>query len=67
MASMMLLTVNGMQRSQRNTLSLDDQLIEAGLRVLDNIVEETKSEVVRSFRDMCTELVQDSERRRLEG
>ncbi|KAF3396969.1 hypothetical protein DPV78_007848 [Talaromyces pinophilus] len=67
MASMMLLTVNGMQRSQHDTLSLDEQLIEAGLRTLDKIVEDTQSEVVRSFQKMCTELVQDSQRRRLGG
>ncbi|KAF5014563.1 hypothetical protein F66182_14404, partial [Fusarium sp. NRRL 66182] len=35
MASMMLLTVNGMQRPHKDTLSLDEQLIEAGLRRLD--------------------------------
>lgn len=67
MASMMLLTVNGMQRSQHDTLSLDEQLIEAGLRTLDKIVEDTQSEVVRSFQKMCAELVQDSQRRRLGG
>lgn len=67
MASMMLLTVNSMQRSQHDPLSLDDQLIDAGLRTLDKIVEDTQSEVVRSFREMCTELVQDSQRRRLGG
>ncbi|KAL3704110.1 hypothetical protein TMatcc_009800 [Talaromyces marneffei ATCC 18224] len=67
MASMMLLTVNGMQRTQHDTPSLDDQLVEAGLGTLDKIIEETQSEVVRSFRDMCKELVQDSQRRRVEG
>ena len=67
MASMMLLTVNGMQRPQHDMLSLDNQLIEAGLRTLDKIVEDTQSEVVRSFQKMCSELVQDSQRKRLGG
>lgn len=67
MASMMLLTVNGMQRPQKDTLSLDEQLIEAGLRILDKVIEHTQSEVVRSFQKLCTELLQDSRRRRLEG
>ncbi len=55
-----------MDRSQHDKLSYDSQLIEAGLRTLDKLVEETQSDLVRSLRDTCTELNQDAQRRRVE-
>lgn len=63
---MMLLTANSMHGSRHDDRSSDSQLIEAGLRTLDKIVEETQSETVRSFRDTCAELNQDAQRRHTE-
>lgn len=63
----MLLMVNSMHRSRYDNMSLDNQLVEAGLRTLDEMVEETQSEALRSFRKTCTELNQDALRRRVEA
>jgi hypothetical protein len=67
MSAMMLLTANSMQNPQHDKLSLDNRLVEAGLQTIDKIVEETQSNVVRSFRDTFTKLDQDARRRRIEA
>jgi hypothetical protein len=56
MTAMMLLTANSMHKPQHDNSSLDKQLVDAGLQSLDRIVEETKSEVMQSFQETCTEL-----------
>jgi hypothetical protein len=63
----MLLKANTMHESQYDKLSLDSQLVEAGLRTVDTMVEETQSEILRSFRATCAELNQNSLRRRVEA
>jgi len=67
MSAMLLLTFNSMQRPQHDQLSLDYQLVERGLKVLDEVAEETQSEIVRSFRQTCAGLHRDVERRRAEA
>ncbi|KAJ4292762.1 hypothetical protein N0V90_009425 [Kalmusia sp. IMI 367209] len=67
MTAMMLLTFNGMQRPQHDKLFSDNQLVDNGLRMLDQVLEETHSEVVRSFRDACAKLHWDSRGRRAEA
>lgn len=56
-----------MQESQYDKMPLDGQLINAGLRTLDEMVEETQSEALRTFRKKCTELNRDAVRRRFEA
>ena len=48
-AAMLLLTFNSMQRPQQDQLSLDNQLVDRGLQVLDQIAEETQGEIVRVY------------------
>jgi len=67
MTAMMLLTFNGLQRPQHDKLFSDNQLVDTGLRILEQVLVETKSEVVRSFRDICTELHQDCQRKHAEA
>lgn len=66
MTAMMLLTFNGMKRPQHFQWSLDYQLVETGLRILEKVLEEAPNEVVRSFYDICTELHRDCQRRSTE-
>ncbi|ORX92702.1 hypothetical protein BCR34DRAFT_250669 [Clohesyomyces aquaticus] len=63
MTAMLLLIFNGMQRPQHNQLSLDNKLVDTGLQMLDQVAEETQSEIVRSFHKTCTGLRQDAQQR----
>jgi hypothetical protein len=67
MTAMLLLMVNSMQGSQHDKLSLDNELINAGLQSLDKVLEETQSEVVRTFRDAFTKLNGAAQRRHAEA
>jgi hypothetical protein len=67
MTAMLLLTFNSMQRPQHDQLSLDNELVDTGLQMLDQITEETQSEKVRSFRKICTGLHWDAQQRRAEA
>ena len=58
---------NGIQRPHHDKLGIDDQLVESGLRMLEEISEETQSELVGSFRDMCVNLYRDCRRIRTEA
>ena len=51
--AMLLLIFNSMQRPQQDQLSLDNQLVDRGLEVLDQIAEETQSEIVRVYNQGC--------------
>ena len=64
MTAMMLLTANNMQKPQHEKFPWDEQLVDAGLQFLDKMVEETKSEALRSFQDTCAELHQHAQCRR---
>lgn len=63
MTAMVLLTVNSMHRPQHNKLALDSQLIEVGLQTLETMVQETGSEMLKSFQATCAELHQHTKRR----
>jgi hypothetical protein len=67
MTAMLLLTFNSMQRPQHDQASFDSQLVDRGLQMLDQIAEETQSEVVRSFRKTCAELHLDAQRKGAEA
>lgn len=67
MTALMLLTFNALQNPHSDELSSDNKLVETGLEVLDRMIEETQSEVVRSFREACGNLHLDSLRRRAEA
>ena len=60
MTAMLLLTFNSMQRPQHNQLSLDNQLVDRGLKMLDQVADETQSEIVLNFRKTCAGLHQRS-------
>ncbi|RMZ83010.1 hypothetical protein DV737_g1768, partial [Chaetothyriales sp. CBS 132003] len=47
MTAMMLLTANSMLKPQHDKFALDKQLVDAGMRLLDRMVEETGSEPLR--------------------
>jgi hypothetical protein len=66
MTAMLLLTFNSMQRPQHDQLSLDNELVDTGLQMLDQVAEETQSEIVRSFRKTLTGLHRDAQQRRSE-
>ncbi|PTB42725.1 hypothetical protein M441DRAFT_57394 [Trichoderma asperellum CBS 433.97] len=63
MTAMVLLTANSMHRPQHNKLALDSQLIEVGLQTLEKMVQETGSEMLKSFQATCAELYQHTQRR----
>jgi hypothetical protein len=67
MTAMLLLTFNSMQNPQHDQVSLDSHLVDTGLQMLDQVAEETQSEVVRSFRETCTHLHRDAQQRRAEA
>ncbi|KAH7122740.1 fungal-specific transcription factor domain-containing protein [Dendryphion nanum] len=67
MTAILLLTFNSMQRPQHDLLSLDNELVDKGLQMLDRVEEETQSEIVRSFRKTCTGLHRDAQQRRAEA
>lgn len=67
MTAMVILTANSMHTPQHNHLILDIQLIEAGLQVVDKMVQETGSEMLKSFEATCAELHQHTQRRCLEA
>lgn len=64
MTAMMLLTANSMHKPQHDKLSIDKQLVDDGLQVIDRIVEETENEALRSFQGTCAELLQHALQRR---
>lgn len=63
---MVILTANSMHTPQHNNLALDSQLIEVGLQTVDKMVQETGSEMLKSFQDTCAELHQHTQRRCIE-
>jgi hypothetical protein len=63
MTAMLLLTFNSIQRPHHEQVSFDNDLVDAGLKMLDRVVEETQSEIVRSFRTTCTGLHLDAQQR----
>ncbi|KAF2865225.1 hypothetical protein BDV95DRAFT_632430 [Massariosphaeria phaeospora] len=67
MTAMLLLTFNSMQRPQHDQLSLDNGLVDTGLKMLDQVAEETRSEIIRSFRKNCTEMHRYAQQRRAEA
>jgi hypothetical protein len=67
MTAMLLLTFNSMQRPQHDQVSFDNQLVDRGLQMLDQVAEETQSEIVRSFRKTCAELHRDAQRKGAEA
>ncbi|KAF2648394.1 hypothetical protein K491DRAFT_642581 [Lophiostoma macrostomum CBS 122681] len=64
MTAILLLTFNNMQEPKHDQLSLDYQLVERGLQMLDRVGEENQSEVVRSFHKTCAWLHRDAQRKR---
>lgn len=64
MTAMLLLTANILHRPQHGYTVLDTQLVDAGMRTLDKMVEETGSEALKQFRDTCIELNQEAQLRR---
>lgn len=67
MTAMVILTANGMHKPQHNNLVSDIRLIEAGLQTVDKMVQETGSEMLKSFQATCAELHQHTQRRCLEA
>lgn len=64
MTAMTLLTAYSMQNPMHDKSSLDRQLVDAGLRLVDRMVDETKHEDLRSFRETCAELHQRAQQKR---
>lgn len=67
MTAMLLLTFNSLQRPQHDQLAVDNPLVDRGLQMLEQVAEETQSEIVRSFRKTCAGLHQDVQRRQAEA
>ncbi|EHK44580.1 hypothetical protein TRIATDRAFT_224048 [Trichoderma atroviride IMI 206040] len=67
MTAMVILTANSMHKPQHNNLALDSQLIEVGLQTVDQMVQETGNEMLKSFRATCAELHQHTQRRCVEA
>jgi hypothetical protein len=67
MTAMLLLTFNSMQRLHHEQVSFDNELVDAGLKMLNRAAEETQSEIVRSFRETCGGLHRDTQLRRAEA
>ena len=67
MTAMMLLTFNSMQNYQHDKLLEDDQLVEMGLHMLEQVLEGTESDMIRSFHDTCARLHQECQRKRIEA
>lgn len=63
MTAMVVLTANRMRHAQHDKVASDRQLVDSGLQLVNRMVEETKSEALRSFEEMCTELHQHAQRR----
>ena len=64
MTAMVLLTAHSIHRAGHTKVFFDKELVDAGLKVLDRIVEETKSDDLRSVRDTCIELQDKAQQRR---
>ncbi|KAF2645213.1 hypothetical protein P280DRAFT_486464 [Massarina eburnea CBS 473.64] len=66
MPAMLLLTFNNMHMPQHDQLSLDNQSVETGLKMLNQVAGETQSEIVRSFHKTCAGLYRDAQRKHAE-
>lgn len=62
MTAMVLLTVKSMQSPRHTDTSLDDHLLEVGLRRVRHMVEKTRSEALQTFQATVTELRQHRHR-----
>jgi hypothetical protein len=58
MTAMMLLVANSMHKPRHDNLFLDNHLVENGLQIVNKMVKETDSELLRSFQITCSELHQ---------
>ena len=66
MTAMMMLTFNNMQNDHHDKLLLDDQLVDTGLRILEQILEDTQSDIIRSFHDTCLKMHRECRQKRAE-
>jgi hypothetical protein len=67
MTAMMLLTFNNMQNYRHDKLLMDDQLVETGLHMLEQVLEGTESDMIHSFHDTCAKLHRECQRKRAEA
>ncbi|KAH7120847.1 fungal-specific transcription factor domain-containing protein [Dendryphion nanum] len=63
MTAMVLLTANSMHRPKHGDLSLDNHLVEIGLRTINTMAKDTENEILQSFQATCTELHQRTQQR----
>lgn len=63
MTAMMLLTANNLHRPLHEKMASDSQLVNSGLQTVQVMLDRTDDEALRSFRDKCTELDQEAQRR----